>query len=129
MPQLKMTVEVEEQFLYDILTTFVESGWSTWALFHEVNREVDTKDVLSFTIEEEDDDSDPVKLYEVGIDELMVGLGRLFSDESDVDHVPCGSSHLEEIQRGVREGDAGDVDAIGADIIVQAAIFGELVYG
>lgn len=126
MPIININIDLEEQFLYDILTTFVESGWSDWARFTEVNREVDTLDVLSITLIDVEDSG---KSFDVGIDEVFTGLCRIVGKDNDGKHVDISSSILDYVMRGVREQDAGDIDAIGADCIVQAAIFGELVYG
>ena len=127
MPEITITmkIELQEQFLYDILTTFVESGYSTWAELREVNREPDMLDVLSIVLY--DDDSE--RTYDVGIDEVFTGLCRIVGCDNDGKRVEIAGSIADYISRGVREDDAGDIDAIGADCIVQAAIFGELVYG
>ena len=126
MPIINMNVELDEQFLYDTLTTFVESGYSGWAeLVGSVNREPDTHDVLSFTLYDEDSD----KTYDVGIDEAFTGLCRIVGKDNDGVHVEIADYIKQYCVQGILEGDAGHIDAIAADCIVQAAIFGELVYG
>lgn len=123
MPVININVELDEQFLYDTLTTFVESGYSDWCEFIEVNREPDTLDVLSVTIIADSG------RHEVGIDEAFTGLCRIVHKDNEGKRVEIADYIKQYCVRGVMEQDAGHIDAIAADCIVQAAIFGELVYG
>jgi hypothetical protein len=52
MPSITITIELTDQFIYDILTNWVEGGYSDWAAFSEVNRDVDTKDVISAVVQD-----------------------------------------------------------------------------
>lgn len=55
---------------------------------------------------------------------IRVGIQRILDDPDF-----CGQHIREYVAQGVSERDAGHIDADAADVIVQAGLFGELVYG
>lgn len=108
-----------EQFLADIIISAVEGGTGYWAAVSRYRHDCPAADTTA-TLHDEDDG----KVYVLTIDTIATGIGRVLGDGFKVrgdilDQVKCGS----------RENDAGEIDADGADVIVQAALFGEVVYG
>ncbi len=118
-------VAVDAQFMGDILTTFVETSpwsWYDWELNSLIRSvkmpwlEDHTVTQATFTIEEE--------THFIDFEMVAKGLRWVLDDlHSIID--PQAKS----ISRAVRDNDSGEIDAEGADIIVQYALFGELVYG
>ena len=135
MPSINIQIELGDQFIYDILTNWVEGGFNQWACFTEINREPDTLDVISAVVQdaewdmEEPDDMPDFKNELVDYDTIVRGLERVLSQQGTEDHVGISSDILDYISRGVREQDAGDIDAIASDCIVQAGLLGDVVYG
>lgn len=119
-----------EQFLADIIITAVEGGTGYWAAVsgyvwcdaEEGERAANTK----ATLHELDDatgafDGDT---HDLTIETVAAGIGKIKRGE-----VGVRADLLEAIKRGDAENDAGDIDADCADVIVQAGLFGEVVYG
>lgn len=125
MPSIRVEFELDEQFIWDILTTFVESGYSDWFVFTDVRRDPDTLDVLAIAGVIDPDEGQPYQQVEVvELDDVAIGLQNLLDGSC-----PVATDILDHIARGVRESDAGEVDAIGADCVIQSAVFGQLIYG
>lgn len=106
----------EHQAMLEIVTTnFVSNEGrnpSAWDLFH-----------YGATIDPEDEDSEPL-FYKLDIDTIAVGVKACLEEDFSL-----RSDIREYIRLADKENDAGDIDADGADAIVQAALFGKLVYG
>ena len=112
------------EFLGDIIITAVEGGIGHWA----VCRGYDYEDPY-VEIGEVDFD-DPYAEYPedewrgIDINTIAKGIGRVKDPEFRVNDV---------IRKNViaanTKNDAGMIDAESADVIVQAALFGEIVYG
>lgn len=62
---------------------------------------------------------------QVNADIIAKGLQAILYGCEDV---PPGTTLHDYISRGVREKDAGDIDAIGADVIVQMGLFGRVQF-
>lgn len=108
------------QFLADVLTTAVEGGTGYWAAIGGYKFEPASEAQAFFHIEDEPDRQPEF----VGLDAIAKGIGRVLDPEFKV-----RADIREQVALGSRENDAGEIDADGADVIVQAAIFGEIVYG
>lgn len=123
--------EERTQFLADIITSAIEGGTGYWACVHQYQYMMD--DTLHpcigalvpdagarATIQDEDDD----KLYELTIDVIARGISAIRATRDGIN-----TGIRQSIITGDNDNDAGEIDADGADAIVQFAIFGRLVYG
>lgn len=117
-----LTYEPEADFLIDALTVAVEGGINYWAEFLAVERRETDHCVLSIKIRDAEDSESPVR--DVSARDLARGIGvalePTFRLRSDLRAA---------ILAALVNNDAGELDADSADAIVQAAIFGHLVYG
>lgn len=127
-----------EQFLADVLTTAVEGGINDWAYVseyqheytpvpvaetHAIVHEVDPSDV------EEDDEGYAVRGLRVDIDTIAKGIGVIKGFDNPPNYFGDGGSYWKQFLLADRtNGDDGDYDAIVADWIVQAGLFGTIVY-
>lgn len=118
-------VACDAQFLGDILTLFVESGYGSWydwelnSLIRSVKMpflEDHTVTEATYTIDEE--------THFINFEAVANGLRYVLEDLHNIINPQARS-----ICRAIRDNDAGQIDADGADIIVQYALFGEVVYG
>ena len=129
---IKLDAEVTNQFLADILTTAVESGGiSYWVEeAHEVRRNgprtrpgsIGNVDGDSITfISVSDGESDRA---DVGLESIAQALGKIAMGE-----VKISPDLRASITRAMLDDDCGEIDAEAADVIVQVAALGEIVYG
>lgn len=103
-----------------ILTTAVESGWSSeWFDFKPTRDPVDGW-VLATTVL----DIDSGTIHTIVMDDVWEAMQLAVRPEAQL----CQEIKLD-IMAAVWEGDSGPIDAIGADAVLQLAIFGEIVYG
>lgn len=131
--RVSVEVELSPQFLADVLTTAVEGGITYWATLAQVYRAkdgdplpLDDLSVYGVDVHEEDDGGHVHRA--VTLDTVHTGIHRIVSGSVEIApslrHVIAGAV------LGYGEGpDAGDIDADAADVIVQAGLFGEVVYG
>lgn len=127
MPEIKMAVEVDRQFLFDIMTTMVESPFTmrSWDGIEIIDIQRDGEwNVTSFSIAADDPNTGESTGYLMDEAAVVHGIQHLIDGRVCVD-----SSIMDYIIRGVRESDAGEVDAIAADCIMQSAFFLDVVYG
>jgi hypothetical protein len=124
------------QFLADIITTAVEGGIQYWArvtAYRWYSPDLDggtaepgpggTANAYAIVVDGEDEDQVG---HEVGLDDIARVLNGLRSAE------PPKYWNADAVRRVIaanRDNDAGDIDADDADVILQLAIFGEVVYG
>lgn len=122
-----LPVRVDDLLLADVLVTAVEDGVYYWAELaeyrHHVLNDTDPRDVRALLIER-----DPLHpafgRHIVNLNTIEAGIRRIIDGQA---RVPGGLR--DGLMRAVRENDAGDVDADLADVIVQAGLFGGVVYG
>lgn len=110
----------KEQFFSDILTTAREGG-IFWADFRRTQRDSDLS-VLSFEFRDNEDPTQDwarvdLESIERSIELIMSGTVEMYHPDA----VAIGEAYLEL--------DAGQVDAELADIVVQVAAYGEIVFG
>lgn len=124
------------EFLSDIITTAVEGGTGYWAQVSQYQYVMDgevcvcvgkrvgdgARAVLHPLLE--DDSGYEVEGHEITPNVIAKGLGIVGTAGFGLNRDTRAAILL-----GNRENDAGEIDADGADAIVQAAIFGEVVYG
>jgi hypothetical protein len=107
-------MDTRQQFLEDILDTALD-GIGYWA-----NVERFGNDNLKYVYDMDDPDirwQFNARLVEKGIAKVL-SPGFLICDEV-----------LKSILWGNHQNDAGEIDIVGADVIIQAATLGEIVYG
>lgn len=119
-----------KKFLQDIIVGAIEGGTGYWAevLQYQYVYDGEVKVYIGGRVGngtrakvQVTDGGEQYVLTEALID---FGLGRIRRGE-----VGLNSTLRDAILRGDRENEAGDIDADCADAIVQASLFGELVYG
>lgn len=123
---MKRTPEREE-FLADILTTAVEGGINSWAEVTEYKWEgLAHRDYFAVIVDAEDDDFPPTKIT---IHTIAKGIDVIKGLDYQPNYFGDGGSYWRTFLEAYRtNGEDGDYDAIVADWIVQAGIFGEIVY-
>lgn len=124
-----------KQFFYDVMCTMVETPYGDWWHFIDVNRDADLN-ILDFTCvdigaaldEDWPDIEQHIKdgeRYVVTPEKIGETIERIL--KQDVTYM---SDYIEQyIRRAVQDDDAGDIDAIAADCILQVACLEEVVYG
>lgn len=114
------TATITDQFAGDVLTTAVEGGCSYWASVRDVIRD-DSLTVISASFREaEDTSADRMKITLASIAE---GIRRVLTPGFSVrDDLRALIAHA------ATENDASNIDAKAADVIVQAAAYGEIVF-
>lgn len=107
-------------FLADIIIAAVEGGTGYWASV-SAYKWTDGPEVTTATLHPEDE---PGAAHVVTLDVIAHGFAAIRENDRI-----CSAGLRALIVAADRSNDAGDVDADAADAIVQAALFGELVYG
>jgi hypothetical protein len=117
--------EVSDEFLADILITAVEGGINYWAQVESYTHSRGPEYTRAMLTPADEDPRDwPAKHIVLDTTVILKGLQRVLNLE-----VGCGEEVLNWIISGTNNNDAGEIDADAADVIVQAGIFGRLVYG
>jgi hypothetical protein len=129
--KLVLSLEVPEQNLLDALTTAVEGGISYWVNneedFNKVSLERDadlnvTKLVFYGRGNVNDDDN---KRYEIVPSDLVGAAQKILSREPKCEVSGSITGQIATLASK----DFCDIDAWGADVLVQVAAFGEVVFG
>jgi hypothetical protein len=119
-------------FLASVLSTAVEGGISYWASAKPGTYKWGSENgphtfgdahYASITIRE-DDDGQTGPWRHVSEATIAQGIARVKRPDFRIN-----TQLLGDILTGDRNNDAGEIDADGADVIVQAALFGKIVYG
>ncbi len=108
------------EFASGVLTTAVEGGSNYWASIRNVVRAQDLFVISAWFRDSES--RDPYKLVDAG--QVAQGIARLADSRFKIN---VDLRRL--ILSAVAEDDAGSIDADAADVIVQAAVYGEIVFG
>jgi hypothetical protein len=113
-----------QQLLADILIGAVEGGtgyWATVSAYHHSGAPAGTSATLH---EIEPGDDEHPKGREVTTETIEAGIHKILDPYFRIcTHLRAAITHAH------RQGDAGAIDAEAADAIVQAGLFGEIVYG
>jgi hypothetical protein len=120
-----MSKSEKDEFYDDILTTAVEGGINYWATV----RNYKWSDDAETTVEvREDPDAAEGRAQWVKVDRASIrrAVGIIIDRSNDLD---LREDYRVRIGQAYRENDAGDLDAFDADIIVQVAVLGNVVYG
>ena len=124
-----MPSEERIEFLSDCVITAVEGGTGYWAEVrnYKWSRDEETGQMMGATVELRSEiprTSDPEPWFMVNLETIERGIIRLKDKNFKINPNLLGL-----ILAAERNDDASDIDAEAADCIVQAALFGELVYG
>jgi hypothetical protein len=120
-----MSTEVivdKEQFLRDILCTAAEGGIGYWCDWKSTTRANKDGDYLA--LHGCHDAEGGAKFKDITVETIRLGIERILSGS-----VKVRSDLVAQVATGNAFNEAGDIDADGADVIVQAGLFGEIVYG
>lgn len=107
-----------KEFLDDLLITAVEGGINYWAQVSGY-KFTDVPGEAEVTVH----DLESEHQHFVDIDVIAKGLGRLQQDEG------LRSLYSDLLVASRTNGEDGDFDASGADVVLQLGIFGEVIYG
>lgn len=115
------------QMLLDLFTTALEGGIGYWSVCtrYRWRRPDGEDDVEGFhaDVEETETDEDAPPTHRIDRDTILRGLAH-FAQPGQ------GYRHVRQVARAVLAGDEDvDYDAEDADAIVQAGLFGEVIYG
>lgn len=121
-----------KQFLHDVFVTALEGGigyWSQASKYHwSVDADGEQEDLDGFVaiIHEWDEDANDYGSKKLTVNRQVIQSGiRALADKSfqvrdDIRKTVLAASAMN---------DSGDIDAEIADVIVQAGLFGEVIYG
>jgi len=108
-------------FTAEVLTASVESGSGYWALISRVRRNTNRTIIAARFVDAEQTNAVPFEVDGAGIER---GIARILTPSFQINPA------LRRLIAGaVAEFDSGNIDAEAADVIVQDAVFGEIVYG
>lgn len=122
------------QFHADIIITAVEGGIGYWAQAKDYKWDVPNPADTTVTIRETEDSVEfdgPGKWITITIDDIAAAYGKINkgSIEDAEQAVRIHSSMIKHLRDAYREIEAGDIDALDADAIMQIAALGEVIYG
>jgi hypothetical protein len=111
----------DSEELVDILTMAVEGGIGYWSVVHDSERAEDLG-WLAVQLGPTDELEDDFKLTWIRLDNLQAAIDLIVSKRETV-------NVKKQIVDEVCSGDIDRFDSDTADVIVQTAMFGELMYG
>lgn len=123
---VSVSLPVDEQFLADVIITACEGGINYWANIvtydHPENPAFTKAEIIDPEVR--DDEEDPRDgHFTINLDAICEGIKVALDPETKL-----STRFKNELYGAVREQDAGDIDADLADIIVQCAIYKEVLY-
>jgi len=124
-----VTLVVSDSFLRDVLDIAAEGGSNDWARFKTIERTADNGRARCVVTEHEASTDAGVKSREIGPVELRQAVVNILEQREDTGLTMPAPRYATALLRAIVCGDAGDLDAIDADCVVQVAVLGELVYG
>lgn len=121
----------EKQLAWDVMTNFVESGWSQWFMNLDYTRkdvEADELDIINLKFEEYDEDTmtpvEPRRVIEITPVKVIKAMRKIAMDATNLN-----TNITDRVKESLEEQNYLDLDAETDDCIVQVAAFGEVVYG
>lgn len=124
----KTKSDERKQFLIDVFTTALEGGigyWSAAKSYHWSNTD-GTEDFDGFYSDIVDFE-DENKKYRIDQAVIVKGVNAILKGTPE--DLQLHQSYIIRISGASRFNDAGEIDALDADIIVQVGLFGKVVYG
>lgn len=113
----------------DILTNFVESGYSQWFMHLDYDRLPEDQDLFITRVEFEEFDEDtmtpvePRKVFNITEADVIKAMKTIVNGDL------ISSVLKARIHEALKEEEYANLDAETDDCIIQIAAFGELVYG
>jgi hypothetical protein len=121
----------EKQIAWDVMTNFVESGYSQWFMNLDYTRkdvEADELDIINLKFEEYDEDTmtpvEPRRVFEITETKVIKAMRKIASDATNLN-----TDIIDRVKEALADQDYGNLDAETDDCIIQVAAFGEVVYG
>lgn len=128
---MKISIEFDlpAQFLKNVMVSALESGQhgtSTWATCVQISKGTgsDYSEVILHYDLKDEAEGNRAGLHKMGLAEVAEGIKRALSHGFEL-----GSAVRGRIAQAVATYDSGEIDGPAADVIFQAAIYGEVVYG
>lgn len=111
-------ISERDGFVRGIMTTAAEGGINYWAeVLVQQRKGIWVTSMFLKDLESGDRHEVTTETVEKGLDLVRSGS------------VKVGSDILRHVLAGDADDDAGEIDVEGADVIVQAGLFGKLIYG
>lgn len=134
---IKAAIELEPKFFADVLSTIIDSNIADWAEgrnFEHTNDgdylrcEMRPHRQEGLVFDEGDKRNDWI---EIGYAEVEAAMQKVINHQAGVDGAKplCTPYIAKYILDAVLEQDAGHIDAEAADVIIQVALFDEIVFG
>lgn len=122
---LAITKQFPLQLAADVITTAVEGGINYWSQVIAYKWTEGPEHTYAQVVKEEDlrDPGDPDH-YTINTDVVVLGLTRLLNGEIEVNNQIMGY-----IRQSLDDESSYMIDADAADIIVQAGLFGKVLFG
>jgi hypothetical protein len=118
---ISLEVEVEDEFLAGILTAGIEGGIGYWSVCHSYKWAADPDHPVAIISEDEEGENPDVK-RELNNEVIFNGITKLLQSKEAMKTQKLLIS-------AIKNNDAGEMDAGDSDVIIQMAIFGEVIYG
>jgi hypothetical protein len=110
-----MMNESYKEFYEDIIEIALYGGIDYWTLTYNP----DTREIFY-----ENPEVDKYSSFTLDVELVKKGLEKILEDDFQINR-----EYRNMIMTAIYDTDAGQIDAVCADIIVQAGLFGELIYG
>ena len=117
------TIIVTNNDIDDIMTTALEGGINYWAdqaetvgTLREEDKDLYISETISRGYTVEIHDAEEGEVYQLDLEKLLNGI--TYGVQNGFVEINNGGTI-----------DTGDIDAIAADVIIQAALFGDVIYG
>ena len=131
--QIQINLTVTDQFLRDVLCTACEGGSNYWAHFKSLETFAGQfgKEWQKVRVTEYEDGEKKHAQHVIGLEEMREGVRRMIARDftKTESHAIPYSKSAGEVLIAVVEDDAGNIDADLADLILQCACLGHIVYG
>lgn len=122
---VNITLPVTERLLGDVLTTCIESPFGQWFRWSKLRRDRELS-VVSVHLDYDTEDADEGTYKgkaEVTRETVRLGIERVLAT------LMVNAEITGSVLAAVTRDDAGHIDSIGADAVLQAAIYGKVVFG
>jgi len=126
--KVTVSVNVTDKLVSDLLMTAFDSHYGSanyWAnyLSREGNNASDILDEIWYSVKfREPDEADTI--HEVNVDKVVEAISKILNNE-----VQAADYLVEYLRQAVANDDSGYADGDVADVVVQVATFGNIVYG
>jgi hypothetical protein len=117
----------DPQLLFDVFITALEGGINYWAMVHKYKHQNPNggEDLNGFSATVSDVEEDgPLVTFEINKETIIKGFSMIMDPEFKI-----ANDLREDISNAIKEKDGSYIDASGADAVVQAGIFDEIVFG